>query len=771
MKLGLGLVRCFIQGILPHGSALIVGQGGLTSPFQARAQASFYLSQRACGMCPIRHIPTHTTTPDNQEIGERMPLGVTSTRRFALSRGGMPVASGMSLVEVMIAMGLASVLFVGVTQMSSIALKSSRNVAQITEWSELRNNIRTTMRSYQGCTRTLRLLHNPLNTTSPGNIPAPGTADVGGQLVADATLPAPNLIRPIRMAAPPLPEAAQLTVPCNNPAFSSFTLTGQDRMATVGSTTNGLQVTCVYAEVLNVGALTSWTAPPPAVPAGWPQAGWPQAGWPQDIPGGPMSAGATGNVRQVTYRMTVTARKVQLNQNEQELGNTFYREEIPILAWVNAQTGKVLGCASDLAAACQELGGSPRPGQSPECVFNHMVLETRPNEGTRYTDAEAALRRANGAINPLQGLYARGGISIALGLEASSGTTFTTSTTAAGGITFDNGKTGAGAQDNMAAIRVHAPFGFTNSGELFIIGQPNNANAGAAPAAPADDRRVAVRASGGMRIEGPLSIAQPDAVTRAATASIFNAGSGTTGLRISTSSTAPYTGQVSFYTGNFDVNAVQSASLSASNGSTEVRSNSGTRTAAVRVNAAVGSQIALEANDGNILFDLGSPGGTMMFTDSGALPGATLSIGTGTPHHVPGHLQLGSRGTIQTGAGPRWRVLAMGKQLMSYGHRNPCCGDTSPARSNRTPVISIPKEGCEIANTVVISSLEVPWDSPNVGADGGGDPFSHQNNSTNTLKHYIRDNGSDFNLQFVVHYSTANMFAYSANYIVYCVGL
>lgn len=423
-------------------------------------------------------------------------------------------STGMSLLEVIIAMGIASVMFVGVTQMSTMALRSSRNVAQVTEWSEIRNNIRSTVRSYQGCTRTLRLLHNPLNITSPGNIPAPGTTDVGQQLGtltsipgpggSSVTIASPNRIAPLRMSAPPNTPLNDRF--CDNPAFSAFTLTGQDRVAQVGQIVNGLQVTCIYAQVINVGTNTSWSAPEPAVPAGWPQ-----PAWPQDIPGGPMTGTVGTDARQVTYSLTITARKIQTNPNQQEMGTTTYSETIPVMAWVDARNGKVLGCSGDLATACNQLGGDFRQGGNPECVFNHMVLETRPTAGTRYTAARTTLQRTNGGT--LQGIYARGGMVIPIGIEASTGTTTVTRTDSdvnAGGITFDNGKTGAGASQNMAAIRISAPAPTgAGGGELVILGQPNNTAAGAPGSESNAARRLRLRGSNSIALDGPLTLTDP----------------------------------------------------------------------------------------------------------------------------------------------------------------------------------------------------------------------------------------------------------------------
>jgi hypothetical protein len=428
----------------------------------------------------------------------------------------------MTLVEVLVAMGLASVLFLGVTQMAGYSLKAARNVSQITEWSEVRNQIRSTLRSTHGCTRSMRLLHTAL--------PVPGSAAPGAisQLAPLASLPTQNRVAPLRNAsntALPTPPSALGTTACANPAIPHFTMSGgNERIAAVGSVSNGIQIMCIEAFAASVGEVTNWSFPPPP-------------GHPLDIPSTPVGT-TNPNARFVTYVVRVGARKVGLPGSGAAAGylgggNGEYFEDLRISAWVDASTGQVLQC-SEAQTACDSFNGvNLTGGHDPSCVPERWIVgQSNPLDGSAWDFADERMDVAltSGAV-AAGGIHSRSGLVMPVVPLSSMGSAWDPSGTndisnntrmaTRGGITFDDGRTQGGM---MASIRVAADqgvvgtaapglavgttTGFTREGVLWIVGQANS-NQQTLGLGAMDQRRVAIRGSRSIEFQGPLYLTDP----------------------------------------------------------------------------------------------------------------------------------------------------------------------------------------------------------------------------------------------------------------------
>lgn len=680
---------------------------------------------------------------------------------------------GMSLVEVTVAMGLASVMFLGVTQMAGYALKSSRNVSQITEWSELRNNVRSVLRSPYGCTRTMRLLHD-----SSG--PLVGDTSAANVLAADTSLmPATaRLVRPKRNTDPlPEPPFNLPAAGCASPAIPFMTLTGTDRIAEVGRTNNALQTTCIWARAVNIGEATTWSLAP-------------GANLPNDIPS---SAGGVPNARMVTYELRIAARKIAIAGAEGgNLGGAGgeYSETFRISAWVNAQTGKVLEC-SEAQTACESLGGN-NITHDPSCVFeNWIVGQTNPTSGAAWDFAQSRINVALGnadTLNPAGGIHSRSGLVIPV---VANGALSNTNLPTRGGITFDNGKA-LGA--NMAAIRVAsptsiagmgaaAPTSTSTTGTLWILGQPNFPSTTVVPTTgDLDNRRVGIRGSGGIELQGELRLTDPrktngtrqvgigfggvdrdselpaalvidtnpdvpnvrggefqvqtETLTMQSDVTFISAAS-----RLSLAATAPTgaipdnenSAQLDLVSSDADGVGLHFRGVNRMNPGTQVldlivRPGGGTGTAYSNGGLTIASagfpaeEIEMRFEKRPVMSAAPTAVGTLAFGDTGGrnfqlLPGTAsleirqttldgsanaslLTIGTSAAGRT-GHLRLEGPGTIQTGTGPRWRVLAMervGILFVALG------GNVTGGTRSR----SINPNGCPLDQIIVNATLERP---------------------------------------------------------------
>ncbi len=62
---------------------------------------------------------------------------------------------GMTLVEVMVTLGIASVMMLGILQIVDLSMRSSRNVTQTAEWNNFLQNVRLSMGSETNCSRVI----------------------------------------------------------------------------------------------------------------------------------------------------------------------------------------------------------------------------------------------------------------------------------------------------------------------------------------------------------------------------------------------------------------------------------------------------------------------------------------------------------------------------------------------------------------------------------------------------------------------------------------